>query len=71
MYGIFCLLVSNILCCAVVQSHYRPKVPRGFEEFKVPRLCDSGSRMVVRLSSLRTGRFYSQEILLVLISVRS
>ena len=27
----------------VNQSHYRPKVPRGFQEVKVPRLRDSGS----------------------------
>jgi len=25
----------------VNQSHYRPKVPRGFQEVKVPRLHDS------------------------------
>ena len=24
------------------QSHYRPEVPRGFEEVKVPRLRDNG-----------------------------
>jgi len=47
----------------VNQSHYRPKVPRGFQEVKVPK-------MVVRLSALYTGHFYPQEILLVLISLR-
>jgi hypothetical protein len=26
----------------VNQSHYRPEVPRGFQEVKGPRLCDSG-----------------------------
>ena len=50
------------------QSHYRPEVPRRFQEFKVPRL--QRHSMVVRLSALRTGRFYPQEILLVLIFVR-
>jgi len=27
----------------VNQSHYRPEVPRGFQEFKVPRLHVSGT----------------------------
>ena len=27
----------------VIQSHYRPEVPGGFHEVKVPRLRDSGS----------------------------
>ena len=27
----------------VNQSHYRPEVPRGFQEVKVPRLRDSGT----------------------------
>jgi len=27
----------------VNQSHYRPEVPRGFQEFKVPRLRDNGA----------------------------
>ena len=26
----------------VNQSHYRPEVPRGFQEVKVPRLRDNG-----------------------------
>jgi len=47
----------------VNQSHYRPEVRRGFQEVKVPRLRDNGS-------VLRTGRFYPQEIHLVLISGR-
>ena len=47
------------------QSHYRP---RGFlGSFQIPW---QWHRMVVRLSALRTGRLYTQEILLVLISVR-
>jgi len=53
----------------VNQFHYRSEVPRGFQEVKVPRLRDNAP-MVVRLSALCTGRFYPQEILLVLVSVR-
>jgi len=26
----------------VIQPHYRPEVPRGFQEVKVPRLRDNG-----------------------------
>jgi len=26
----------------VNQSHYRPEVPRGFQEVKVPRICNNG-----------------------------
>jgi len=54
----------------VHQSHYRPEVPRGFQEVKFLRLRDNGPRRVVRLSALLTGRLYPQKMLLVLISVR-
>jgi len=27
----------------VKQSHYRPDLPRGFQEVKVPRLCSNGT----------------------------
>jgi hypothetical protein len=39
------IFLTNIimgLVKKVNQSHYRPEVPRGFQEVKVPRLCDSG-----------------------------
>jgi len=65
---LFQILYKNVVK-KLNQSHYRPEVPRGFQEVKVPRLHEKWPRMVVR-SALHTGRFYPQEILLVLISVR-
>ena len=51
----------------VNKSHYRPWV---FQEFEASRFQDNRHMKVVRLSALRTGRLYHQEIFLVFISVR-
>jgi hypothetical protein len=48
------------------KSHYRPW---GFQEVDAPRF-DNRHMKVARLSALRSGRLYPQEIFLVLISVR-
>jgi hypothetical protein len=51
----------------VKQSNYRPL---RFQEVEAPRFLNNQHMKVVRLSALRTGRLYLQEISLVLISVR-
>jgi hypothetical protein len=61
--------------CAVItiyqvkQSRYRSGVSQRVPESYGSQISWQRHRMVVRLSALRTGRIYSQEILLVLISV--
>jgi len=37
-------IISHVIVHSgkVNQSHYRPEVPRGFQEVKVSRLCDNG-----------------------------
>ena len=34
---------GHYTCIKVNQSHFRPEVPRGFQEVKVPRLRDNGT----------------------------
>jgi hypothetical protein len=50
----------------VKQSHYRPW---GFQKVEAPRFEDNWHMREARLSALRTGRLYPQEIFLVLINV--
>jgi len=54
----------------VKQSHYRPGQTLKVPQVEAPRFQDNRHTKVVRLSALRTGRLYPQEIYPVLISVR-
>jgi len=54
----------------VKQSRYRPGVAQRVPGSKASQITWQRHRMVVRLSALGTSHLYSQEMLLVLISVR-
>jgi hypothetical protein len=62
------ILTTKKVKVKVKQSHYRPGQVLSFQEVEAPRFQDNRHMKMVRLSALRTGCLYPQEIFLVLIS---
>jgi len=63
-------LVDSYIRKKIKQSHYWPGQALRLPEAETPRFQDIRYMKVIRLSALRTGHLYSEEIFPVLISVR-
>jgi len=58
----FTLVIISL--CSIQQSHYRSGQTLRFKEDEAPRFQDNWHMKVVRLSALRFGHLYPQEVFL-------